>query len=94
MSRALYSTILLTIACLALMFTLSSARANAEPIATQGASSTGSLSDIDYANFTFRTSSVPPVGRGRVSCKDGIPDLEKREEEEVFKDSALRPCSH
>ena len=43
MTRALYSIILLTVACLAVMFTLSSAHANADPIATPGDSATGTL---------------------------------------------------
>ncbi len=43
MTRALYSIILLTVACLAVMFTLSSAPANADPIATPGGPATGTL---------------------------------------------------
>ena len=51
MTRALYSIILLTATCLALMFTLTCANANAEPIATQGDSTTGTLYNENHSGL-------------------------------------------
>jgi hypothetical protein len=52
MTKALYSIILLTFACLALMFILSSSHASAAPIATPDDSSTGSLY-IHHAGLNY-----------------------------------------
>jgi len=53
MTKAHYPIILLTFACLALMFTLSSAHATAEPIATPDDSSTGELFNINHAGLNY-----------------------------------------
>ena len=51
MTRALYSTILLTVACLALMFTLSSAYAGADAVATPGDPAAGALFNENLAGL-------------------------------------------
>ncbi len=60
MTRALYSIILLAVACLALMFTLSSAYAGADPIATQGDSPTGTLFNKGHSELNNLEQSESP----------------------------------
>jgi len=51
MTRALYSTILLTVARLAVMFTLSSAYAGAGPVATPGDPAAGALFNENHVEL-------------------------------------------
>jgi hypothetical protein len=63
MMKTLYSVILLTAACLAIMFTLSPARANAQFAATPGDSSTASSFNTNHAelNYLNQTESPGPM---------------------------------
>jgi len=63
MTRVLYSVILLTVACLALMSTLSSAYANADPIAPAGDSHAGMVFNESYAglNYLEQSKSTGPM---------------------------------